>query len=93
MSNVYSTDPYPRAEYLDMTHDTDCPYPIRIWAFLEMIRPYQTLIRIGGKLWNIFVFVIFGCVAKDGQFCRRCNVILSLNFDRNVADLRHHIGN
>ena len=29
-----------------MPHDTDCQYPIRIWAFFEMIRPYQILIRI-----------------------------------------------
>ena len=57
-----------------MPHDTDCPYPIRIWAFFEMIRPYQILIRIGGKLWKIFVWVIFGCVAKD-------TVLLSIQRD------------
>ena len=39
---------------------------------------------------NIFC-VVFGCVAKEGQFCRRCNVIFSLNFEQYVADLRHHI--
>ena len=25
---------------------TDCPYPIRILAFFEMIRPYHVVIRI-----------------------------------------------
>ena len=41
---------------------------------------------------NIFC-VMFGCVAKEGQFCRRCDVIFSLICEQNVADLRHHIGN
>ena len=36
--------------------------------------------------------VIFGCVAKEGQFCRRCNMIFSQNLEQNMADLRHHIG-
>ena len=48
-----------------MPLDTDCPYPIRIWAFFEMIWPYKILIRIGGKLWKIFLGVIIGCVAKE----------------------------
>ena len=26
--------------------------------------------------------VIFGCVAKEGQFCRRCNMIFSQNFEQ-----------
>ena len=30
----------------DMPPDTDCPYPIRILAFFEMIRPYHIVIRI-----------------------------------------------
>ena len=30
---------------------------------------------------------------KRRQFCRRCNVIFSQNFERNMADLRHHINN
>ena len=59
--------------YPDIPRNTDCPYPIRIWAFFEMIRPYQILIRIWGKLWKIYFCVIFGCVAKEGQFCRRSN--------------------
>ena len=43
-----------------MPHDTDCPYPIRIWAFLEMIQPYEILIRIGGKInYEKYLFVIF----------------------------------
>ena len=64
IDNVYD---YVDAMFMstDMPHDTDCPYPIRIWAFFEMIRLYQILIRIGGKLWKIFVCVIFGCVAKE----------------------------
>ena len=64
----------------DMPPNTDCPYPIRIWAFFEMLWPYQILIRIWGKLWKIFFAVIFGCVAKEGQFCRRCNVIFFAKF-------------
>ena len=35
------------SEYLtDMPPGTDCPYPIRILAFFEMIRPYHLVIRI-----------------------------------------------
>ena len=30
----------------DMPTGTDCPYPIRILAFFEMIRPYHVMIRI-----------------------------------------------
>ena len=37
-------------ESADMPPDTDCPYPIRILAFFEMIRPYHVVIRISGKL-------------------------------------------
>ena len=37
--------------------------------------------------------VIFGRVAKEGQFCRRCKMIFSQNFDQNMANLRHHISN
>ena len=66
----------------------------------ETIRSYQISIRIGGKSWKIFVCVIVGCVAKEGQFCRRCNVIFSQNCELSIADLRHqsykivdHIGN
>ena len=33
-----------------MPPGTDCPYPIRILAFFEMIRPYHVVIRISGKL-------------------------------------------
>ena len=43
---------------------------------------------------NIFLRYFWMCrLAKEGQFCRRCNVIFSLNFEQNVADLLHHIGN
>ena len=30
----------------DMPPGMDCPYPIRIFAFFEMIRPYHIVIRI-----------------------------------------------
>ena len=33
----------------DMPHGTDRPYPIRILAFFEMIRPYHVGIRISGN--------------------------------------------
>ena len=36
--------------YSDMPHGTDRPYPIRILAFFEMIRPYHVGIRISGSL-------------------------------------------
>ena len=32
--------------FTDMPPGTDCPYPIRILAFFEMIRPYHIVIRI-----------------------------------------------
>ena len=32
--------------WADMPPGTDCPYPIRIWVFFEMIRPYHAVIRI-----------------------------------------------
>ena len=38
--------------YSDMPHGTDRPYPIRILAFFEMIRPYHVVIRISGNLWG-----------------------------------------
>ena len=37
--------------FADMPHGTDRPYPIRIFAFFEMIRPYHVVIRISGNLW------------------------------------------
>ena len=40
---------------------------------------------------NIFC-VTFGCVATEGQFCRRY-MIFSPNLEQNVTDLRHYIGN
>ena len=33
----------------DMPHGTDRPYPIRMLAFFEMIRPYHVVIRISGN--------------------------------------------
>ena len=59
----------------DMPHDTDRPYPIRIWAFFEIIRPYQILIRIGGKLLeNIFFSYFLKC-------SKRRTVLLSIQGD------------
>ena len=69
-----------------MPHDTDCPYPLRIWTFFEMTQPYQILIRIGGKLWKIFLCVIFLSVAKEGQFCRRCNKSIERNIMADIND-------
>ena len=34
------------AVHTDMPPGTDCPYPIRILAFFEMIRPHHLVIRI-----------------------------------------------
>ena len=42
---------------------------------------------------DIFLHYFWMQQKKDMQFCRRCNMIFSLNFEQNVADLRHHIGN
>ena len=49
----------------DMPPGTDCPYPIRIWAFFEMIRPYHAVIRIWGKLLKNNLWI---CVAKPNSF-------------------------
>ena len=45
-----------------MPHGTDRPYPIRMLAFFEMIRPYQVVIRISGNLWG------------GGGNCKSCSV-------------------
>ena len=37
---------FPCCNLADMPSGTDCPYPIRILAFFEMIRPYHVVIRI-----------------------------------------------
>ena len=39
LRDVYRLDP-------DMPPGTDCPYPIRMLPFFEMIRPYHVVIRI-----------------------------------------------
>ena len=49
----------------DMPPGTDCPYPIRILAFFEMIRPYHVVIRIWGKLLKNDLWI---CVAKQNSF-------------------------
>ena len=45
----------PAARCSGMPHDTDCPHPIRIWAFFEMIRPYHRPRQMSGK----YMFVLF----------------------------------
>ena len=45
-----------------MPHGTDRPYPIRILAFFEMIRPYHVGIRILGNL--------------EGKNCKACHHVL-----------------
>ena len=50
--------------YADMPPGTDCPYPIRIFAFFEMIRPYHVVIRIWGKLLKNNLCI---CVAKQNS--------------------------
>ena len=49
-----------------MPHGTDCPYPIRILAFFEMIRPYHVGIRISGNLEEKIVRVIKVLRDADG---------------------------
>ena len=46
MLNDHATCNQGRKSYADMQPGTDCPYPIRILAFFEMIRPYHVVIRI-----------------------------------------------
>ena len=55
----------------DMPHGTDRPYPIRILAFFEMIRPYHAGIRISGNLRGNNCKA---CVAKR-KFCHRHDYI------------------
>ena len=52
-------------KFSDMPPGTDCPYPIRILAFFEMIRPYHVVIRIWGKLLKNNLWI---CVAKQNSF-------------------------
>ena len=42
----YSLEDRSGVMFTDMPPGTDCPYPIRILAFFEMIRPYHVVIRI-----------------------------------------------
>ena len=37
---------YSKLHMTDMPPGTDCPYPIRILTFFEMIRPYHVVIQI-----------------------------------------------
>ena len=64
----------------DMPPGTDCPYPIRILAFFEMIRPYQCdtdLRQITEKTIYEYIYVR---VVKKNQFCRRHTYLFPLNF-------------
>ena len=62
-----------------MPPGTDCPYPIRILAFFEMIRPYHVVIRIWGKLLKNHFWI---CVSDTKQFYRRHNYLFPLNFQK-----------
>ena len=42
----YGVSSHTGTNHADMPPGTDCPYPIRILAFFEMIRPYHVVIRI-----------------------------------------------
>ena len=71
----------------DMPHGTDCPYPIRILAFFEMIRPYHVGIRISGNLRENIVRPV----------CSKTKVLSStqlqfprLNVLTNMIDRRFH---
>ena len=70
----------------DMPHGTDRPYPIRILAFFEMIRPYHVVIRISGNLWG-----------ENCKSCSKTKVLSStqlhfprLNFLTDMIDRRFH---
>ena len=58
----------------DMPHGTDRPYPIRMLALFEMIRPYHVGIRISGnsrgKLYGLCVssFVIDTTTFSPAKF-------------------------
>ena len=67
----------------DMPPGTDCPYPIRILAFFEMIRPYHVVIRIflGKLLEKQFI----NMCSETKQFYRRHNYPFPLNF-RKTGD-------
>ena len=71
----------------DMPHGTDCPYPIRILDFFEMIRPYHVGIRISGNLRENIVRPV----------CSKTKVLSStqlhlprLNFPTNITVRRFH---
>ena len=68
----------------DMPHGADRPYPIRILAFFEMIRPYHVVIRISGNLWG-----------GNCKSCSKTKVLSSaqlhfprLNFPTDMIDRR-----
>ena len=61
-----------------MPPGTDCPYPIRILAFFEMIRPYHVVIRIWGKLLKNNLRI---CEAKQNSF-----IVDTTSFFRKISN-------
>ena len=57
-----------------MPHGTDRPYPIRILAFFEMIRPYHVVIRISAYL--------LGKNSKSCSVYSKTKVLSSTQLDR-----------
>ena len=72
--------------YADMPHGTDRPYPIRILAFFEMIRPYHVVIRISGNLWEEIVSPVVG--SKTKVLSSTQLHFLRLNFPTDMIDRR-----
>ena len=71
-----------------MPHGTDCPYPIRIFDFFEMIRPYHVGIRIGGKSREMIV----GICLKKKSFVVDITSFILPNF-RQTCSTGISIGN
>ena len=63
-----------------MPPGTDCPYPIRILAFFEMIQPYHGVIRIWGKLLEKNYEL---CVAKQNSF-----IVDTTSFYSSISEKR-----
>ena len=72
----------------DMPHGTDRPYPIRMLAFFEMIRPYQVVIRISGNLWRKIVSPVV--CSKTKVLSSTQLHFLRLNFPTDMIDRRFH---
>ena len=72
----------------EMPHGTDRPYPIRMLAFFEMIRPYQVVIRISGNLWGKIVSPVV--CSKTKVLSSTQLYFLRLNFPTDMIDHRFH---